>query len=132
MPSVALQTAATLPRRASPRKSLLAQLPDRREPTRRGLHRTATKSRLRAMYQLSENVRAGELMSYGASEPDLFRRAAGYVDMILRGANPSDKHTVWRLRNLAASATTRRRELTSPQGTFVFIRSRRELYTLAI
>src|SRR5262249_21378085 len=37
------------------------------------------KSRLRAMYQLSENVRAGGLMSYGASEPDLFRRAAGYV-----------------------------------------------------
>src|SRR5207244_2794240 len=34
------------------------------------------KRRLRAMYQLSENVRAGGLMSYGASEPDLFRRAA--------------------------------------------------------
>src|SRR5262245_16671999 len=42
MPSAALQTAATLPRRDSPRKNLLARLPDRREPTRRGLHRTVT------------------------------------------------------------------------------------------
>ena len=48
------------------------------------------KSRLRAMYQLSENVRAGGLMSYGASEPDLFRRAAGYVHKILQGTKPAD------------------------------------------
>src|SRR5215831_12359048 len=48
------------------------------------------KSRLWAMYQLSENVRAGGLMSYGASEPDLFRRAAGYVHRILQGTKPAD------------------------------------------
>jgi putative ABC transport system substrate-binding protein len=48
------------------------------------------KSRLWAMYQLSENVRAGGLMSYGASEPDLFRRAAGYVHKILQGTKPAD------------------------------------------
>ena len=48
------------------------------------------KSRLRAMYQLSENVRAGGLMSYGANEPDLFRRAASYVDKILKGTKPAD------------------------------------------
>jgi ABC-type uncharacterized transport system substrate-binding protein len=48
------------------------------------------KNRLRAMYQLSENVRAGGLMSYGASEPDLFRRAAGYVHKILQGTKPAD------------------------------------------
>jgi len=48
------------------------------------------KNRLRAMYQLSENVRAGGLMSYGASEPDLFRRAAGYVHRILQGTKPAD------------------------------------------
>jgi putative ABC transport system substrate-binding protein len=42
------------------------------------------------MYQLSENVRAGGLMSYGASEPDLFRRAAGYVHKILQGTRPAD------------------------------------------
>ena len=48
------------------------------------------KNRLPAMYQLSENVRAGGLMSYGASEPDLFRRAAGYVHKILQGTKPAD------------------------------------------
>jgi len=48
------------------------------------------KNRLLAMYQLSENVRAGGLMSYGASEPDLFRRAAGYVHRVLQGTKPAD------------------------------------------
>jgi putative ABC transport system substrate-binding protein len=48
------------------------------------------KNQLPAMYQLSENVRAGGLMSYGASEPDLFRRAAGYVHRILQGTKPAD------------------------------------------
>jgi putative tryptophan/tyrosine transport system substrate-binding protein len=48
------------------------------------------KNRLSAMYQLSENVPAGGLMSYGASQPDLFRRAAGYVHKILQGTKPAD------------------------------------------
>jgi putative ABC transport system substrate-binding protein len=48
------------------------------------------KNRLPAVYQLSENVRAGGLMSYGASVPDLFRRAAGYVHRILQGTKPAD------------------------------------------
>jgi len=48
------------------------------------------KNRLPAVYQLSANVRAGGLMSYGASEPDLFRRAAGYVHKILQGTKPAD------------------------------------------
>jgi putative ABC transport system substrate-binding protein len=48
------------------------------------------KHRLPAIYQLSENVHAGGLMSYGASQPDLFRRAASYVSKILQGTKPAD------------------------------------------
>lgn len=48
------------------------------------------KNRLPGVYQLSENVRAGGLMSYGASQPDLFRRGAGYVHKILQGTKPAD------------------------------------------
>ena len=48
------------------------------------------KNRVPAVYQLSENVRAGGLMSYGASQPELFRRAAFYVTKILEGTKPAD------------------------------------------
>jgi putative tryptophan/tyrosine transport system substrate-binding protein len=50
----------------------------------------AAKSRLPAMYAAREFVEDGGLMSYGASLPNLFRRAAAYVDKILKGANPAD------------------------------------------
>jgi putative ABC transport system substrate-binding protein len=50
----------------------------------------AAKNRLPAMYAAREFVEDGGLMSYGASLPDLFRRAATYVDKILKGANPAD------------------------------------------
>ncbi len=58
-------------------------------------HRTrladlAAKSRLPTMCSLREYVEAGGLMSYGPSSPDLFHRAATYVDRILKGANPAD------------------------------------------
>ena len=47
-------------------------------------------ARLPTMYGLREYVEAGGLMSYGPNFPDLFRRAADYVDKILRGAKPAD------------------------------------------
>jgi ABC-type uncharacterized transport system substrate-binding protein len=58
-------------------------------------HRTqvinlAVKSRLPVIYGQSEFVEAGGLMTYGVSFTDLFRRAAVYVDKILKGAKPAD------------------------------------------
>ena len=50
----------------------------------------AAKSRLPAMYQLKENVEAGGLMSYGSSLSDLRRRAAVYIDKILKGTKPAN------------------------------------------
>jgi putative tryptophan/tyrosine transport system substrate-binding protein len=50
----------------------------------------AAKHRLPAMYGLPAFVDAGGLMAYGASLGELFRRAATYVDKILKGAKPAD------------------------------------------
>jgi len=50
----------------------------------------AIKSQLPGIYRNPEFVDAGGLMSYGASTPDLFRRAATYVDKILKGRTPAD------------------------------------------
>ena len=47
-------------------------------------------SRLPAMYSRRKYVEAGGLMSYGPSLPDMYRRAATYVDKILKGAKPAD------------------------------------------
>jgi putative tryptophan/tyrosine transport system substrate-binding protein len=57
---------------------------------RRRLVDLAAKTRLPAVYPWREAVDAGGLMSYGASIADLFRRAATYVDKILKGAKPGD------------------------------------------
>ena len=48
------------------------------------------KHRLPAIYSSREFVDAGGLMSYGVSYPDLYRRAATYVDKILKGTKPAD------------------------------------------
>jgi len=58
-------------------------------------HRTritalARRSRLPGMYVFRQFVEAGGLMSYGVSLSDLWRRAASYVDKILKGAKPAD------------------------------------------
>jgi putative ABC transport system substrate-binding protein len=50
----------------------------------------AAKHRLPAVYNSSESVKIGGLMSYGPSLPDMFQRAATYVDKILKGAKPAD------------------------------------------
>ena len=50
----------------------------------------AVKNRLPAMYGQPEYVDVGGVMFYGASITDLFRRAATYVDKILKGAKPAD------------------------------------------
>ena len=50
----------------------------------------AVKNRLPAMYHNSLYVDAGGLMTYSASATDLDRRAATYVDKILKGAKPAD------------------------------------------
>jgi putative tryptophan/tyrosine transport system substrate-binding protein len=46
--------------------------------------------RLPTVYSLRENVDAGGLLSYGPNLPDQFRRAADFVDKILRGARPAE------------------------------------------
>lgn len=50
----------------------------------------AARDRLPAMYEHDDFVRTGGLISYGPNVPDLFRRAAVYVDKILKGTKPGD------------------------------------------
>ena len=55
---------------------------------RRRLVDLAAKNRLPAVYNVREYVDAGGLMAYGPNLADLYRRAATYVDKILKGAKP--------------------------------------------
>jgi putative ABC transport system substrate-binding protein len=50
----------------------------------------AARNNVPAVYSLSEFVRDGGLLSYGPDRVDIFRRAASYVDRILRGDKPGD------------------------------------------
>jgi putative ABC transport system substrate-binding protein len=73
------------------RAQALLQIPDPMfldERTR--LIELETKSRLPAMHSSLEYADAGALMAYGADRTELFRRAAMYVDKILKGARPGD------------------------------------------
>jgi putative ABC transport system substrate-binding protein len=57
---------------------------------RRRITRLALEVGLPAIYENADFVEAGGLMAYGASLVDMSRRAAGYIDRILRGAKPAD------------------------------------------
>jgi putative ABC transport system substrate-binding protein len=50
----------------------------------------AAKTRLPAVYPVRQFVDDGGLMAYGISLPEMYRRAAWYVDKILKGAKPAD------------------------------------------
>jgi putative ABC transport system substrate-binding protein len=54
------------------------------------LSKLALENRLPAVYALREFAEAGGLMSYGTNLPEMFRRAAVYVDRIFKGAKPGD------------------------------------------
>jgi putative tryptophan/tyrosine transport system substrate-binding protein len=64
------------------------------DPLTNSLHKRviefAAAERLPSFHGAGEEVEAGGLISYGASISDLFRRAAGYTDKILKGAKPAD------------------------------------------
>src|SRR5262245_8851540 len=57
---------------------------------RKRITETAIKNRQPAMYEGSEYVEDGGLMSYGVSDTENYRRAAAYVDKILKGTKPAD------------------------------------------
>jgi putative ABC transport system substrate-binding protein len=60
------------------------------EAHRAPLISAAARNNVPAVYGLSSSVRDGGLLSYGPDRVDLFRRAASYVDRILRGAKPAE------------------------------------------
>jgi putative ABC transport system substrate-binding protein len=69
----------------------LVVLPDQFLNSRRELVVTLTdRHRLPAIYAVSEFTRSGGLIAYGIERTDLFRRAASYIDRILKGAKPAD------------------------------------------
>jgi putative tryptophan/tyrosine transport system substrate-binding protein len=60
------------------------------QKSRKLIAELALKHRIPTIYASKEFVEAGGLMSYGPSYPDLYRRAASYIDKILKGEKPSD------------------------------------------
>src|SRR5262249_38055595 len=71
-------------------------------------------ARLPTMYGFREHVEAGGLMSYGPNQTDLFRRAADYVDKILRGAKPGEIPVESRPSSISSSISPPPRPSASP------------------
>ena len=70
--------------------ALIVQTPGMFVLNRARIIKLAAKSRLPAMYPDSRFTDAGGLMSYGPNNAERYRRAAYFVDRILKGARPSD------------------------------------------
>jgi putative tryptophan/tyrosine transport system substrate-binding protein len=70
--------------------ALIVGIDDLTQRHRRVIVDLAAKHHLPAIYASREFVEAGGLMTYGVSYPYLYRRAATYVDKILKGAKPAD------------------------------------------
>ncbi len=81
----------------------------------------AASSRLPAMYPYGLFVGVGGLMSYGVNIPDLFRRAATYVDRILKGTKPADLpvEQPTRFELVINLKTAKALGLTIPQSVFI-------------
>jgi putative tryptophan/tyrosine transport system substrate-binding protein len=60
------------------------------QTNRNRINTLALSARLPTMWAFREHIEAGGLISYGPNRPDLYRRAAEFVDRILRGAKPAD------------------------------------------
>src|SRR5262249_20812110 len=76
--------------RANKADALVVGLDTLMQTNRQLIAELAARHRLPAIYSAREFVDAGGLFGYGASYPDLYRRAAGYVDKILKGTTPAD------------------------------------------
>jgi ABC-type uncharacterized transport system substrate-binding protein len=85
---------------------------------RRHIIERADKHRLAAIYEWKEFVQSGGLLSYGADVQDVYRRAAGFVDKILKGAKPADLPVEGPVRfDVAVNLKTAKAlELTIPQS----------------
>jgi ABC-type uncharacterized transport system substrate-binding protein len=72
-------------------EAILVQVPGPiLSPRRKAVVESAMKSRLPAIYESGDEVEAGGLMSYGLNTNESYRRAATFVDKILKGAKPAD------------------------------------------
>jgi putative ABC transport system substrate-binding protein len=78
----------------------------------------ASRYRLPAVYSLRSFVEDGGLMSYGADQADMFRQAAGYVDRILRGADPAVQVPV-KYETILNLKTAKALDLAVPPGLLV-------------